>query len=272
MVQWDIVRGLIPLNDGGAKERGDRGTAAQKGAGDLEKDVKAANDKVKELNEKLIAASEKLGNKEFPAELTKELAAINIPFDATNLEGKQVGSLPGKVLRPLLSYTTSVQDLNKTKDSLKNLLGIAQPKMEKFWKEEKEPVLNYSVIFRGDQKGTLAELVPVKEPFPMGKEWPESFTIVKTTKTAQGPKNEDKKATRWKKGELTGNEPIAIPLDPQSAAALSGEEIVYKLSNAMRDIRELNEGKDKGTTSETVGLLKEGEDLAAELHKAFTAR
>src|SRR5262245_56964726 len=98
-------------------------------------------------------------------------------------------------MRALLTYTTEVQDLNKTKDDLKSLLTYGQPKIEKFWKEQKDPVLGYSVVFRGDQRGMLAELVPIKEPFPMTKDWPESFTISKTQKTAQGPKTEEKKAT-----------------------------------------------------------------------------
>lgn len=268
-----VVVGLgIGWIGGGAQERGSRGTQAQKGAGELEKDVKAANEKIAELGQKLVTAGEKLGNKEFPADLAKDLAATNVPFDAQNLDGKFTGSLPGKVFKALLSYTTAVQDLNKTKDSLKNLLTFAQPKIEKAWKDEKDPPANYAVIFRGDQKGTVAELVPLKEPFLFSKDWPESFTILKAQRTQQGVKTEEKKANRWKKGDLTGSDPIAIPIDAQSAAGLSGEEVVFKLSNAMRDIRKLIEGDKENPQSTDAGLAKEGDDLVHELHKVAIAK
>ena len=37
-----------------------------------------------------------------------------------------VGTAEGRVMRQVLAYTTAVQDLNKTKDSLKNVLSAAQ--------------------------------------------------------------------------------------------------------------------------------------------------
>ncbi len=96
---------------GGAKERGDRGKLAVDGAAALEKDVRAANEKMKELNEKLGAAAEALSNKSFPRSSRPISAPSTSRFDATNLEGKQIGSLPGRVMRRLLASTTSVQDL-----------------------------------------------------------------------------------------------------------------------------------------------------------------
>ncbi|MCC6558249.1 MAG: formin [Polyangiaceae bacterium] len=257
---------------GGAKERGDRGKAAMDGAAALEKDVKAANEKMKELSEKLGSAASTLGEKKFPADFAKDLGAINVPFDAINLENKQVGSLPGKVLRQVLAYTTAVQDLNKTKDSLKNLLIAAQAPVEKSWAEEKEPVVNFSVIFAKDGDKTLAELVPNKDAFPFGKPFPEKIKILRTERTQQGAKQVEKEVARWTKGELTGSDPLAIPVTPQSTAALTSEQVVFKLAGAMRDIRQLLEGKKDDPTNETAGLLKEGDDLANELHKIALKR
>ncbi|AGP37615.1 hypothetical protein SCE1572_25910 [Sorangium cellulosum So0157-2] len=257
---------------GGAKERGDRGKAAVEGAAALEKDVRAANDKMQELNKKLEDAAAELAQKKFPAQLTTELGAINVPFDATNLEGKQIGSLPGRVMRQVLAYTTSVQDLNKTKDSLKNLLAAAQGPVEKSWKEADEPVVNFSVVFRRDGDKTLAELVPNKAPFPFGKDWPAKYAVTRLERTQQGLKPAEKEATRWTKGDIAGGDLQALPVDPQSVAAFTSEQIVFKLRGAMIDVRQLLEGNKENPATETPGLIKEGDDLANELRKISLAR
>lgn len=254
---------------GGAQERSGRGQAAIAGAQGLEKDVKAANEKIKALNDNIAAATEKLTNKEFPAELAKALGGINVPFDATNLENKQVGSLPGRVLRALLAFTGEVQDLNSSKESLKNLLGAAQPIIEKAWKEEKEPVIGFSVLFRPEgQKGMVAELVQNKEPFKLGGDWPAKYTVLKVERS----KPVDKSAARWVKGDLTGNDPIVIPVDPPTVAAFTSQEIVGKLIKALRDTRQTMEGNQEDPTHPSPGLLKEGEDLATQLHQVAIAR
>lgn len=258
---------------GGAKARSDQGQAAVRIAGELEKDVKAANEKMKELADKLTAATEQLGNKQYPAEVVKELGGINVPFDSMLLGTRNAGLLPPKYFKPILRYTSAVEDLNESKQSLQNLMGAAQAPIEKVWKEEKEPVVSFSVIFAPDgAKGMAAELVTNKEPFPIGKEWPANYTILRPERTQQGMKMAEKKATRWVKGELTGTDPVAIPVQPSSVAAFTSEELVFKLGKAIRDLRQKLEGNKDNPTDETAGLLKEGEDLANELRKAALAR
>ena len=267
-----VVALILGFVVGGQQARSAAGGRAQEGAAKLRDDVKAANDKVKELNEKLIGASDKLKNKEFPAEFAKDLASLNIPFEAANLEGRSVGSLPAKILKPLLNYTSSVQDLNKTKDSLKNLLGFAQPKIEKFWKEQANPVALYSVKFGGGGDKILAELVPNKDNFPLGAAFPDSYTILVPKKGPGGETTtEEKKVNRWKKGELTQADTV-IPLDTRTAPVLSGEEVMNRLQKAIYDIRVITEGNKESPTTETPGLIKEGEDLADALNKAALAR
>lgn len=258
---------------GGAKERSDRGLQAVKVAQDLEKEVKTANDKIRELSGKLDAAAAKLGSKTFPTELVTELGGLNVPFDAaTNVASKNVGNLPAKLLRPLLFYTSACEDLNKTKDSLKNLLGYAQPQIEKYWKEEKEPVVAFSVVFGPEgSKGMAAELVKNKEPFKLGEPWKDSYEILKTERTQQGVKEVPKKANRWQKGDLTGSDPVVIPVQPASVAGFTSEAVVAQLSKNLRELRETIEGR-KDDPDAPPGLLKQGDDLVTELHKAALAR
>jgi hypothetical protein len=260
-----VVGGVIGFVAGGSSEKGTRFKEAAKGAELLEKDVKAATVKMKELDEKLAEAGQKLSSKQFPEDLATALGGINIPFDASNLEGKQVGSLPGKALRNLLAFTSAVQDVNKSKDSLKNILSAAQAPITKAWKEEKEPMANFSVLFRGEgQNKVVAELVPNKEPFTWKGDFQPSYSITRL----ENNKPTEKKATRWVKGDLVGSDPIVVPVDPKSMAGFTNEVLVQRLNKALYDIRQDLEGNKEDPTRETAGLLKDGEDLANELHKA----
>lgn len=267
-----VLGAAIGFTIGGARERSARGQVAVQVAGTLEKDVKASNEKIKELSEKLDAAQTKLGQKTFPTELINELGGIAIPFDTKTLEAKNVGALPSRLLRPLLQYSVACDDLNKTKDSLKNLLGYAQPQIEKYWKEEKDPVAAFSVVFAPDgSKGMMAELVKNKEPFPISKDWPAAYPILKPERTQQGVKEAEKKANRWQKGDLTGSDPVAIPVLPSSVAGFTSEQVVIQLGKTLRDLRETIEGR-KDDPDAPPGLLKQGDDLATELRKASLAR
>lgn len=252
---------------GGAQERSAAGARGVKTAGDLEKEVKASNDKVKELGEKLQDAYEKLGKKEFPADLATTLGGLNIPFDAANLEKPGVGNV-GKSLKLLLKYTKDVQDLNADKDQLKNVLGSVQAAAEKAWKEEKDPIVNYSVFFRPEKSlGIVAELVPNKEPFAFGKEFPKEYTITKL----EGGKPVEKKAKRWEKGDLTASDPIVIPVTPQTTSFLADKAVPALRVKILEQLEAIN-GKNKDTPQETSGLLKEGDELANELHKLSLAK
>lgn len=254
---------------GGASKTGDLTKRVQDGAARLEKDVKGANDKLKELDAKLMAGAKKLQDKPptFPDDLATALGGITIPFDASYLDGKGVGNYNGVLQKRVFSYAQAVTDLNQNKDQLKNLLGAAKAPVEKFWKEQADPVASFSVTFRGDNKGMLAELVPNKDPFALAKDWPESYTILKPERSAQGTKSVEKKASRWKKGDLTGNDPVVIPVSADSVAAFTSEKLVFQLTKALLDAIQVTQGNKEDPSHETAGLLKDGDDLVVELHK-----
>jgi hypothetical protein len=261
----------IGIAVGGLRERSARGDLAVKAAGDLEKEVKAANEKIKELGEKLVEADEALKNKKYPAELVGALSGINIPFETANIETKP-GASTLKVLKPLLKYATAVQDLNESKNKLQGFLTQAKVSVEKAWAEEKDPVFNFSVTFRNEPgKGMVAELFPVKDAFKVGAEFPKEFTIIKTEMQQGQAKNVDKKVKRWEKGDLTGSDPLAIPVHPTTTAFLS-EKVVFQLRAQIARQRDVIEGEFKGTPQETLGVFKDGENLAIELHKIALAR
>lgn len=256
---------------GGAKATSDRGQLAIKAAGDLEGEVKAANEKIKELGEKLQEAAAKLGRKEYPAELAGTLGGLNIPFDPQNLDKPGAASI-SKLLKPMMKYASTCANLNEDKSKLGGWLTSLQAPVEKFWKEEKNPVVNFSVIFRPEGgKGMVAELVPNKDPFEIGKDFPKEYKVIKPEMVQGQLKGVEKNAKRWEKGDLTGNDPIAIPVSPQTTAILS-DKVLTQLQLKLIEPIEVIFGKDKGLPTETAGLLKEGEDLEHELHKLKLAK
>lgn len=272
---YAAIAGVVALGAGfgigGQYEKGQAGQRGVKTAGDLEKEVKEANAKVKELGEKLQEAYEKLGKKEFPADLGGNLSGLNIPFEASNLEKPGIGNV-GKTLKMLLKYTAAVQELNTDKDQLKNVLASVQPQAEKAWKEEKEPVINFSVTFHPEgSKGMIADLVPNKDPFKIGADWPKTYKITKTEMQQGQAKSVEKDAKRWDKGDLTGNDPVVIPVSPQTTAFVA-DKVVPALRLKMLEQLEVILGKNKDTPQETQGLLKDGEDLVQELHKLALAK
>ncbi len=151
------------------------------------------------------------------------------------------------------------------KDSLRNLLSLSKPIIEKSWEEQTKGVMTMSVLFRGENNGVLAELVPNKEPFTKtGPAWPAGYPVLR------GPRKTETKAVRWQKGDLTGSEPVVVPLDPASAAGRNSSEddlrrILFKLKTTLA-------GDDSNPQSPEPGLLKEGEDLENDLKRVAVAR
>lgn len=256
---------------GGAKERSDRGQLAVKAAGDLEKEVKAANEKVEELAKILEEADKSLLEKKFPADQVQALGGLNIPFEIANIETKP-GATNLKVLKFLLKFATTSQDLNENKSKVQGFLNQAKATLETAWAEEKEPVFRYSVIFRPEgSKGMVADLLQNKDRFKVGADFPKEFVIYKPEMQQGKLTTVEKKAKRWEKGDLTGSDPIAIPVHPTSTAFLS-EQVVLQLRAQLRKQLDVIRGENVGTPQETLGLYKEGENLVHELHKIAIAR
>jgi hypothetical protein len=256
---------------GVAQERATRGKLAVTSAGDLEKEVKAANQKLQELGDKLQDASDRLGRKEFPADLTTALGALTIPFEPRNLEKPGIGNM-GKTLRSLIRYASAVQELNDDGDQLRTTLASLQPRVEKAWKEENEPQVGFSVIFRPErEKGMMAELVPNRNPFKLGADFPAEYTVLAPEVQQGRPRSVEKKVKRWIRGDLTGGDPIAVPVTPQTISFVA-DKVLPQLRLEIAELVGALRGKNKGTPWETNGLLEDGGVLAGELHELSLAR
>ncbi len=251
---------------GGRSESTTRSGHAVKGAGSLEADVKTASQKLKEFGAVLDQGLDDLDHKKYPGDLLTALAATQIPFDETKFDGKYVGDLPPKTMKLLISFTRGVSDVNDKKDGLKNLLGILKPDVERAWAEEKKPVFNLSVIFKGGGDKTTVELVRNKEPFETDK-WPADYTVIGKEVREGRRVDADKKVTRWVKGDLTGSTPLSMPVDPSSSNDFTNERVVLQLKKGINDIKVRLEGDKSNPQAETSGIIKDGEVLNSQLNE-----
>ncbi len=247
---------------GGQAAKADRGKAVIENAKGLMKDIKGANDTMKDLDSKLGDAIEKLQKKEYPADFSGQLAGINIPFDATKVDGGAISGLKPSALRQLLKFTSSVESLNEKKDKLKKLIDFVKAPVDKAWKEEKEPVMNFSIVFRSDQKGVIAEFVPNKDPFDISKDWPANYSVMKTERG----KAAEKKVNRYTKGDLPGND-VVIPIDPSTTSVFTSGEVVRNLKKAFADLRTELKGDASDEQNPIQGTIELGDGLLTELQK-----
>lgn len=251
---------------GGMRANSVRADQAILGAGALEGEIKTANGKMSELSVLLDQGAEALQAKKYPDDLSAGLASLQIPFDTNTLGGKNVGALPAKILRSVLIYTKEVEDLNEKKDSLRNLLGALKKPVEKAWADEKEPKFELAVMFGGAPEKMVAELVRVKTPFKLQGDWPKELPIM-ARQMVQGKKKEvERKANRWVKGDLTGENPVIIPVEPSSVAGFTSDQTVIQLRKSLIEMKQALDGDRSDPQNETQGLIKLGEQLSADLN------
>ncbi len=248
--------------------------AAQKGASDLAKDIKTVTDEIKNLSDELRKGVEQLDNDQFPTDLVTYLQKTNLDFTAEKFKGRGVGGLPQDTLRPLLAFTQSMDDLNKRKTGLFNLLSAKnnQDLIAKYWALRKEPVINFSVLLdkRGDDYFAL--LVQNKTPFPQKGAPPAKYTVSK--KPASGEKEgKDVEADRLKDdSKLDGTK--LVPLDESTAPSTEPPAKFNAARGAINVTRILLEGEKNPTDpdGDKPGLIKDGEKLADQLAKIGAAK
>lgn len=273
MVIYAAAAGVVALaigfGVGGVKARGDQSKQSIIGAGEIAKQIEESDKVMADLSDALRSASDQLSKEKYPTELADQLKSINVPFSAANLSGRLIAGLPGQDLQGLLQFSRGVEDLNKTKDKLRNLLGAAQKPVEEYVAEKKDPQVRFSVVFSASNAGMMAELAPNKAPFKLGDKWPETYGVQRLVNDAA----KDVEVERWKKGDLTGQKVIAIPVDPKTTRGLTQQQIVFQLRSTLDDVRSLVDGKQSPYPQEqTEGLLKEGERLVEALKKISRAK
>ena len=79
---------------------------------------------------------------------------------------------------------------------------------------------------------TIVSLATRPLPSASSSNSPKNFSGTTEVKI-EGGRPPEKDVKRWTKGDLTGGDPVALPVDPKSMASLTGEVFVGRLSKAL---------------------------------------
>jgi hypothetical protein len=256
---------------GGSKEKSARADMAVQGAKALEVEVVDATKKIEELTPMLKEIEDGLKGEKYPTAVVGKLSSFAVPFNAASIDGKGAGNMPGKIQKQLFSFVKKCEDLEDKKNALKNILGGAQKGLETAWAEKKKPTFKLGVAFKQSGGNMLAEMVRFKEPWETSATWPKEPKIFVPVMKEGRRAEEEKGAARWEKGDLTGSSPIVIPIEPSTVAGFTDERVALQLVKATSDVRAIISGGGQ-PGQETIGILQEGEQLAAALGELGSRR
>ena len=269
---------------GQAQEAGSNRARAKQDAGDLKKDVDAAQGKLEDLAKKLEAGRDMLAPKDpkaaraFPKELSKQLAEVNVDFDGGKLAGRRFSGFPQDTSSALFDFVTSVQALNDHKTAVKNLLTkLEKPLTEQIAASTAGTVTVQFMVLVGGPTGRdpsnnyYGILSPIIPPIVVSKEKIEIPAELKGNVSGQGVG-----VSKYTGGDLKnpaalylapGSIEASFPSDTKSAAAQLG----IKLSDLIHELRGDEAPKDDQMVSETkAGLIERGTKLSKGLEKVAT--
>lgn len=280
-----LVMGVgVGFVGGQAQEAGSNRTRARQDAGDLKKDVDAADVKLEDLAKKLEAGRDMIAPKDpkapraFPKDLAKQLAELNVDFDGGKLAGRRFSGFPQDTSTALFDFVTSVQALNDHKGAIKNLLTkLEKPLTEQLAAATAGTVAVQYMVLVGGPTGTdpngnfYGILSPIIPPVVISKDKIEIPAELKGSVSGQGVG-----VSKYTGGDLKkpaalylspGSIEASFPSDTKSAAAQLG----IKLSDLIHELRGDEVVKDSDTVQDTkAGLIERGEKLSKGLEKVAT--
>ncbi len=256
---------LIGSLVGKGVEVGNQDKAAREGAALLAKDVETSNAKIKELADKIKAAGESIKARKFPDSFASDLGGLNIPFDGDKLAGRGTGKYDSKTLTSLFQYTADVAALNARKDALKSLFTSQKAAIVSQLESAETPKIGYTVIVTRAEKGPVASLAPIKDPFKLQGDWPKEFTMQNLVS------RQEMKVNRYDSGEpfSTKDKQFGIPLEPMSVGAAFPNDVSSRIQSEIAKTVQLLVGIQAATSDDDdkPGLIKNGEVLVASLKK-----
>jgi hypothetical protein len=253
------IAGVIGFAFGSGYQRGEGAKVAIEGAQTLVKEVDAANNEARKLDEILGAAGEKLGQGESPAEEDSKLGEINVPVEGANLTGTGIGRFKPAVVTMLISFTNTAQEANDQKERLQSLLGGSRKGFEELLEQQKNPKIRWSVFVIPGPGGPWANMQLLPEPFLVKSDkWPGEFKIPdgKETHTLK----------RYDSGDPRGESPSIIPVAPQTETSVCPSTTIIRLRSELGEMQKILKG-DQTPGRESTGLVDLGEALMDQLRK-----
>lgn len=251
-----FIGGFVGFAVGGGAERAKGADAALRGAQDLIKEIEAANAEVTKLADTVKAATEKLGNGQYPDAEVSALGGINIPFSGKNLAGKGIGRFKPELVSMLIEYANHTTEANSQKEKLQSVLSGAKKPLLELLAEKEKPQVRWSVLVGNGPGGPWAAMQSLPTPFPAKEKWPEEIKI--------GAGKQQVSLKRYSSGNPVGDPPMFIPVDPTTQGSVCPSDTIFKLRRELNELETVLRG-DASAGGERPGLIDAGRQLTEKL-------
>jgi outer membrane murein-binding lipoprotein Lpp len=241
----------------------------QKSKGDaqeLSAKVDEAKGKIKTLSEKIEAGrNQLLKERKYPTALAKDLGAINVDFDGSQLAGRRFSGFSTATTQQLVEFIQSVQALNDRKLLVQGLLTrLEKPISEQLSGTGAQSV---TLILVGTKDGS-GFLAPLKDPIAI-----QGGNVNLPAKFVFSDNGSNTEISRYNGGDIGKGEGFAVtpasfnkvcPSETQGQMAQLGAQ----LGGILRDIQGEKAGAGADVvTEEKPGLLDRADQLASALRK-----
>ena len=212
MVIAVLVAGLAWVG-GGAAAQGEARKQGVQTAHDLSGDLLKAKASLDQIKGALGDGGKSLiADRKFPAELSKNLAAMNVDFSGDKLAGRRFSGVSASTMHDLIDFITRVQALNDKKDLVVSLLSrLQKPITEELAMPAGQSPIRYVVLFDDtvDTGGTL--ILPLLTPI-----LPDDKNGVPTTLKFVNPKGGNSELPRLTDTKKIPSSGAVIPIVPPS--------------------------------------------------------
>ena len=266
-----LVLGAIGYIAGGASSESKARNASVNHAKSLAGDVAGAKDKLKAMADKVEAGrNQLLKEKKFPADLSKDLGAINVDFDGSKLAGVRFSGFSSETTSGLIEFISLVQQTNDRKNALIGLLAKLQKPITEQLNPQGPNKVGFVVILDKDQsKQQFAILAPLQKPLEQSGNAPPTMPaeLVATNPLTRGNVTIPK-ATTFDKPGAAYVIPKSVEAACPSESAGQIAQLGGQLNKLITDIR----GEQAGAGGDAIvdnkpGLLEKADKLVTNLNK-----
>jgi hypothetical protein len=253
-----VVGGVLGFAVGGLSERNAVAEAAVVGAKTLSTEIDAANASVGKLSDLLTSAAKSLKDGKFPEAEVKELGAVNIPFDGTNLSGKSIGRFKPQLLTNLISYAEAASKANTQKDRIRGLLSFSKQGVEELLAQNTNPRVHWGVSIQNGPQGPWGSMQVLPTAFVVNDKagWPGQFDLQSG--------NEKATLKRYTGGDPTRGDAQLIPIAPTTQNNVCPTDTIVRIRRELSDMQKILTG-DETPGQEVTGIVQLGDTIKKQL-------
>ena len=261
---------------GSLRTRAAADLASIQGAQSLVDPVRRSAAEVTSLDAALSEATRSLyEKKQYPEDLSKQLALVDISFSGAELVGKNLQRVDRSIVRGLIDYARDAQELNARKEALARLFNARKTDIVSMLEQSKDPRIGYSVVVQRDREGNVVgTFARVAKPWAFdSKAWPDKVGL----HTGQSVVD----AERYKSGDPLApgrdGKPVirVIPVEPDGVTRAFPSPLAQRIEAELGAMRVLIHGTkpgEVGPDDEKRGLLQRAGELERELEAVGAKR